>query len=72
MLTAVTYVTKPLDAARGADCLLLLTEWDEFRNIDLDAVKQLLKAPNVVDGRNVYDPAEMRARGFQYLSIGRA
>lgn len=72
LLADVTYVTKPLDAVRGADCLLLLTEWDEFRNIDLDAVKQLLKTPNVVDGRNIYDPTEMRSRGFHYLGIGRA
>lgn len=71
LLPGVTFAAKPLDAIRGADCLLLLTEWDEFRNIDLDQLKQLLAQPNVVDGRNVYDSKEMRSRGFAYRSIGR-
>ena len=71
LLQDVRYVRKPFEAVQGADCLLLLTEWDEFRNIELDQLKSALKHPNIVDGRNVYDPVEMRMRGVQYRSIGR-
>jgi UDPglucose 6-dehydrogenase len=59
------------DAASGADAITLVTEWDAFRALDLDRIKALVKAPVMVDLRNVYDPAEMRAAGFTYLSIGR-
>jgi UDPglucose 6-dehydrogenase len=58
-------------AIDGADAVVIVTEWDAFRALDLGKVKQLLKAPVMVDLRNVYDPAEMRAAGFSYASIGR-
>ncbi len=66
-------VFKPgaYEAAEDADCLLILTEWDQFRALDLDRVKALMRTPVVVDLRNVYRPAEMEARGFRYLSVGR-
>ena len=51
---------------------VILTEWDQFRALDLDRVKLLMKAPVVVDLRNVYRPEDMRVRGFKYSSIGRA
>lgn len=60
------YATLP-----GAECLVIVTEWNEFRAIDLDRVKTLLGAPRIVDLRNVYEPAEMRELGFEYRSIGR-
>ncbi|EPY00436.1 UDP-glucose dehydrogenase family protein [Magnetospirillum fulvum] len=60
------YATLP-----GAECLVIVTEWNEFRAIDLDRVKALLGAPRIVDLRNVYEPAEMRELGFEYRSIGR-
>ena len=71
LLRDVEYVAKPLDAVRGADAVLVLTEWDEFRNIDLEQMKQLLRQPNIIDGRNIYDPKEMRSKGFIYASVGR-
>ena len=55
----------------GADALVLLTEWNEFRALDLARVRQLLKSPTIVDLRNIYKPAEMAAAGFFYFSVGR-
>jgi UDPglucose 6-dehydrogenase len=55
----------------GADALVIVTEWDAFRALDLDRVKKLLKSPVIVDLRNVYRPADVRKRGFTYVSVGR-
>jgi UDPglucose 6-dehydrogenase len=55
----------------GADALAILTEWNEFRALDLARVKTLLKAPVVIEFRNIYNPEEMAAAGFRYSSIGR-
>ena len=71
LLPGVTFKAGPYEVADGADVLLLLTEWDQFRALDLDRIKGLLKAPVVVDLRNVYKPAEMVRSGFTYVSIGR-
>ena len=71
MLAGVEFKTGAYDAAEGADALVILTEWDQFRALDLDRLKGLLKAPVVVDLRNVYKPAEMVRHGFTYASIGR-
>ncbi|MFZ1143051.1 MAG: UDP-glucose/GDP-mannose dehydrogenase family protein [Candidatus Sulfotelmatobacter sp.] len=60
------------EAARGADALLILTEWEEFANLDLNRLRQELKYPIVIDGRNLYDPEMMAAEGFSYYSVGRA
>ena len=68
----VTFVDGPYSAVEGADVAVILTEWDQFRALDLDRVKLLMKAPVVVDLRNVYRPEDMRVRGFRYSSIGRA
>ena len=51
--------------------MAILTEWDEFRALDLDRVKSLMRAPVMIDLRNVYRPQQMRERGFRYVSIGR-
>jgi len=59
------------DALTGADALLVLTEWSEFRRPDFDRMKCLLKTPLIFDGRNIYDPKKMKDRGFEYHSIGR-
>ena len=67
----VDYCGSAEDAMSGADCLLLLTEWNEFRALDPRRIKALLGKPVVVDLRNVYNPAEMRAAGLTYTSIGR-
>ncbi|MFN4069892.1 MAG: UDP-glucose dehydrogenase family protein [Brevundimonas aurantiaca] len=71
MLAGVEFKTGAYDAAEGADALVILTEWDQFRALDLDRIKSLLKAPIVVDLRNVYKPVEMERHGFTYASIGR-
>lgn len=59
-------------AIDGADALAIVTEWDAFRALDLDRVKKLLKSPIIIDLRNIYRPAEIRKRGFAYVSVGRA
>ena len=59
------------DAVKQADALLILTEWEEFRNLDLPRIKKLLKKPVIVDARNLYEPAKMKKAGFKYYSIGR-
>jgi UDPglucose 6-dehydrogenase len=55
----------------GADALVIVTEWNEFRSLDLDQVKKLLRQPIIVDLRNIYSPAEMAAAGFRYSCLGR-
>ena len=72
LLDGVVFKDGPYDAVTGADVVVILTEWDQFRALDLDRVKLLLKQPVMVDLRNVYRPDDMRARGFRYSSIGRA
>jgi UDPglucose 6-dehydrogenase len=71
LLPDVVFKDGPYDAVAGADVVVILTEWDQFRALDLDRVKLLLKQPVMVDLRNVYRPDDMRARGFRYASIGR-
>lgn len=71
MLQNVTFASSSFEAAKGADCLVILTEWDEFRQLSLGKLKKTLKHPIIVDGRNVYDLDEMREHGFTYLSVGR-
>lgn len=67
----VTACSDEYAAAEGADVLVLATEWNQFRSLDLDRLKQALAQPVVVDLRNVYEPAAMRARGFRYSGVGR-
>jgi UDPglucose 6-dehydrogenase len=65
------YTDKSMDALDGADALIIVTEWKEFRSADLDAIKQKLNAPLIFDGRNLYDPKFVRSQGIEYLPIGR-
>ena len=67
----IQYVNRNYEALTGAAALLVLTEWNEFRRPDFVRIKQLLKNPVIFDGRNLYDPADIRKLGFQYYSIGR-
>jgi UDPglucose 6-dehydrogenase len=71
LLPRVRFFTDPYEAIRDCDALVVVTEWDEFRNVDMRAVKILLRRPLIVDGRNIYDPAELRALGMDYIGIGR-
>lgn len=71
MLKDVAFKDDAYDAVEGADAVVIITEWDQFRALDLDRVKLLMKSPTVVDLRNIYRPDDMRTRGFKYSSIGR-
>ena len=71
MLSEVDFCDGPYHAIDGADAMVLITEWDQFRAMDFDRVKKLLKTPTVVDLRNVYQPSDMVKRGFNYVSVGR-
>lgn len=71
MLSGITYCDDAYATLAGADCLVIVTEWNEFRALNLSKVKAALKVPVVVDLRNVYDPVEMQEAGFTYISIGR-
>jgi UDPglucose 6-dehydrogenase len=72
LLPGIAFKESPYEVAEGADVLVILTEWDQFRALDLDRIMKLMKAPVLVDMRNVYRPDEVRSRGFTYTSIGRA
>jgi UDPglucose 6-dehydrogenase len=67
----VEFCKDAYDAAAGASAVLLVTEWNEFRQIDFAKVKSLLKSPVLFDGRNIYDPEALRKQGFKYFGIGR-
>ena len=71
LLEGVTFRDGPYDAAEGVDALVLLTEWDQFRALDLDRMRLLMNRPVVVDLRNIYKPDEMARRGFDYHGVGR-
>ena len=71
LMPEVMMAGSPYAAIEGADAVVLVTEWDAFRALDLKRIKQLAKAPLLVDLRNVYEPAEIREAGFTYVSVGR-
>src|SRR6202044_3614563 len=72
MNSGIKFASSAYEAATDADALLILTEWEEFANLDLRRLSDELKYPIVIDGRNLYDPAVMAAHGFTYYSVGRA
>ena len=71
LMPAVEIFTDVYKMADGCDALIVVTEWNEFKQLDLDKVKGLLKSPVIFDGRNIYDPARMKEMGFNYRAIGR-
>jgi len=71
LLPAVEMYADPYEMARGCDALVVITEWNEFKQLDLEQIKGLLKQPVIFDGRNIYDPVKMKALGFIYRGIGR-
>jgi UDPglucose 6-dehydrogenase len=71
MLKKVKLCRNPYEVAKGADAVLILTEWDEFKSLDLEKLRSLMVSPIMIDGRNLYDPKKMDALGFIYKSIGR-
>lgn len=68
----INLLKDPYDAVKDADALLVLTEWNEFKQIDLARIKSLLKTPIIFDGRNIYEPSTMKEMGFRYYGIGRS
>lgn len=71
LLPKAELAASAYEASRAADALLILTEWNEFKQLDLERIRVLMARPLIVDGRNIYDPSRMTELGFQYLSIGR-
>jgi UDPglucose 6-dehydrogenase len=71
LLPAVEMYDDPYAMAQGCDALVVVTEWNEFKQLDLEQIKGLLRQPVLFDGRNIYDPARMKALGFTYRGIGR-
>jgi UDPglucose 6-dehydrogenase len=71
VLKKVKFCRDPYEAAKDADCLLVATEWSEFKEMDLRRVKKLMRQPILLDGRNIYDPAAMKKMGFKYMGMGR-
>jgi UDPglucose 6-dehydrogenase len=67
----ITYSQNQYDGLKGADALVIITEWNEYRNPDFDRIKTLLVNPMIFDGRNLYQPERMHQAGFEYLPIGR-
>ena len=65
------FCKDPYDAVRGADCVVIATEWNEFKELNLARIKKLLRQPVIIDGRNIYEPEKMKELGFRYYSIGR-
>ncbi|MCE5299359.1 MAG: UDP-glucose/GDP-mannose dehydrogenase family protein [Spirochaetia bacterium] len=71
VLKGVNYVRNSYAAAENAECLVVLTEWNEFKELDMKKIKSVMKKPAIVDGRNLYDPGKMKKLGFDYSGIGR-
>jgi len=72
VLRHAVFFEDPYETIKDCNALVVVTEWDEFRNLDMRAVKSLLKEPVVIDGRNIYNPQEMKKIGITYLGIGRS
>jgi UDPglucose 6-dehydrogenase len=67
----ITLADNSYGALKGADALVIATEWNEFREPDFIRIRTLMKAPVIFDGRNIYSPEQMKAQGFTYYSVGR-
>jgi UDPglucose 6-dehydrogenase len=72
VLKDVTFCCSVFEAVKGADAAVFVTEWNEFRDIDLDKLKSRMRSPVIVDCRNIYEPSRMRELGFKYYSVGRS
>lgn len=70
-LPGIEYAVDEYDAIKGADALVIITEWNQFRALDMEKVKALLKSPKIADLRNIYEPQDMKDMGFEYVGVGR-
>jgi len=71
ILTNVTYCENPYEVAEGTDALILVTEWNEFKQLDMMRIKETMRQPVLLDGRNIYDPKRMKDMGFIFRGMGR-
>ena len=72
IFSGVKFCKDAYETAKGADCLVIVTEWNQFKELDLTKIKKLMRQPVIVDGRNIYDPQAMKRNDFRYTGIGRA
>ena len=68
----ITYAKNAFEAAEGADAVVVVTEWNEFKQINLEKLKATMAGTHVFDGRNLYDPVKMKRLGFEYVCVGRS
>jgi UDPglucose 6-dehydrogenase len=71
LMPTVTFCATAYDVAKEADAMLLITEWNEFKQLNWEKIRSFMRQPIVVDGRNLYDPSEMENRGYTYWGVGR-
>ncbi len=71
LLTDVVFCKDPYDAATDSDLTIIITEWNEFKEMDLKKLKEIMKTPNLIDCRNIYDPENLKKEGFKYVGVGR-
>jgi UDPglucose 6-dehydrogenase len=71
VLKNIDFKKDMYEVFEGVDLVIILTEWNEFRELDFSVIKNKMKTPNIIDGRNLYDPSQMKAKGFNYVGIGR-
>ena len=71
VLPDIKYCNDTYEVAKNSDALLFLTEWNQFRSLNLEKIKSLLKEPIIIDLRNIYEPRKMKEMGFKYISVGR-
>ncbi|KKS42130.1 MAG: UDP-glucose 6-dehydrogenase tuaD, partial [Candidatus Gottesmanbacteria bacterium GW2011_GWA2_42_16] len=72
LLHNVTYLENAYEVASGVDALVVITEWNEFKQLDLKKILTSMKHPILFDGRNMYDPVKVRKQGFEYFGVGRS
>jgi UDPglucose 6-dehydrogenase len=71
VLPDIEYASDEYEAARGADVIVFMTEWNQFRALDMVRIRGSMKVPRIADLRNIYEPTDMREMGFQYVGVGR-
>jgi UDPglucose 6-dehydrogenase len=71
LIEGIEFCDSPYDALKGCDLAIILTEWDEFKELDFEKIKKLMKNPNILDTRNIYDPLKVKELGFSYQGVGR-
>ena len=71
VIEGITYAEEMYEVAKDADLLIVITDWNEFKEMDMERIRSMMKAPNLIDARNIYDKEKIAAYGFTYLGVGR-